>query len=129
MLLARDVLEGTASAATGGVVVTTTLLYALGSVALAARIFGTEAVLSSESSGWGDLLRRANQTQSSAAPASALLCLAMLFPAYFLANASLARRSGPRADGQTLAARVSGVGLTAAGLTAAVPFGLAFDAA
>src|SRR5205823_3140364 len=91
VLLARDVLEGTASAATGGVVVTTTLLYALGSVALAARIFGTEAVLSSESSGWGDLLRRANQTQSSAAPASALLCLAMLFPAYFLANASLAR--------------------------------------
>jgi ABC-2 type transport system permease protein/sodium transport system permease protein len=93
VLLARDVLEGTATPATGGIVVTTTLLYAMGSVALAARIFGAEAVLSSESSGWGDLFRRADRPRDAATPSAALLCLALLFPLYFLTNASLAHLS------------------------------------
>jgi sodium transport system permease protein len=93
VLLARDVLEGSATIATGGIVVTTTLLYAMGSIALAARIFGAEAVLSSESSGWGDLFRRADQPRRTAKASSALLCLALLFPLYFLSNASLAQVS------------------------------------
>ena len=93
VLLARDVLEGSATLATGGIVVTTTLLYAMGSVALAARIFGAEAVLSSESSGWGDLFRRADRPREAATASAALLCLALLFPLYFLTNASLAHLS------------------------------------
>ena len=93
VLLSRDVLEGTATLATGGVVVTTTLLYAMGSIALAARIFGAEAVLSSESSGWGDLFRRADRPRRTAKPSAALLCLALLFPLYFLTNASMVHLS------------------------------------
>ena len=75
--------------------VTTTLLYALASVALAARIFGAEAVLSSESSGWSDLFRRPALPRAVAEPATALLTLALLFPAYFLASAGLSGLPAP----------------------------------
>jgi ABC-2 type transport system permease protein/sodium transport system permease protein len=88
VLLSRDVFEGTASPALALVVVATTLLYALAGIALAARIFGTEAVLS-EQSGWADLLRRPAQPQDAPAPAAALLCLALMFPAFFLVISGL----------------------------------------
>jgi ABC-2 type transport system permease protein/sodium transport system permease protein len=91
VLLARDVFEGAASPAIAGVVVTTTLLYALAAVALAARVFGAEAVLSSETSGWSDLFRRPARPAPAAEPAAALLCLAILFPAYFLVISGLGR--------------------------------------
>ncbi len=58
-LLTRDLLEGSASPVIAVVVVAATLLYALAALALAARIFGAEAVLYSQSGGWTDLFRRA----------------------------------------------------------------------
>ncbi len=91
VLLARDVLEGTATPAVASVVVLITLLYALAAVGVAARVFATEAVVSSESSGWGDLLRRPAEASPHAAASSALLCLAVLFPATFLLTAALSR--------------------------------------
>ena len=42
-----------------------------------ARVFGAEAVLSSESSGWDDLFRRADRPRRVATASSALLCLAL----------------------------------------------------
>ncbi len=90
VLLARDVFEGTASFVVAGVVVTTTLLYALAAIGLAARIFGTEAVLSEQSS-WSDLFRRPERPQDQASPSSALLCLALMFPAFFMLLHGLAR--------------------------------------
>jgi sodium transport system permease protein len=96
VLLARDIFDGSARPAIAVVVVTTTLLYALAAVALAARIFGTEAVLTSEASGWSDLFRRPRDSRRVAEPAGALLCLAVMFPAYFLVTTGLARL--PRLD-------------------------------
>jgi ABC-2 type transport system permease protein/sodium transport system permease protein len=58
VLLARDLFEGTARAGPAAVVVLTTLLYALAAVALAARVFGAEAVLYSQQGRWSDLFRR-----------------------------------------------------------------------
>src|SRR5262249_12071340 len=94
VLLARDLLEGTARPAVAGVVVATTLLYALAALALAARVFGTEAVLSSEQGTWADLFRRPSDAQPAATPSGALLCLALMFPANFLLSAGLARVAG-----------------------------------
>jgi ABC-2 type transport system permease protein/sodium transport system permease protein len=94
VLLARDLLGGVAGAAAAGIVVATTLLYALAAVALAARIFGTEAVLTSEVSGWGDLVSRPKRSRPAAEPDGALLCLALLFPANFLLTTGLARIEG-----------------------------------
>jgi ABC-2 type transport system permease protein/sodium transport system permease protein len=94
VLLARDLLGGVASVAAAGIVVATTLIYALAAVAVAARIFGTEAVLTSEVSGWGDLFCRPTRWRPVAEPAGALLCLAVMFPAYFLLTTGLARVEG-----------------------------------
>lgn len=58
VLLARDVFAGTATPGVAAAVVAVTLLYALAALALAARVFGTEAVLSSEGGTWADLFRR-----------------------------------------------------------------------
>jgi sodium transport system permease protein len=57
-LLTRDLLEGNAHPGSAVVVVASTLLYAALALALAARIFGAEAVLYNQSGSWRDLLRR-----------------------------------------------------------------------
>src|SRR5262249_20748622 len=101
VLLARDLLEpGGASPALAGVVVATTLLYAVAALGLAARVFGTEAVLSSEQGTWADLFRRPAEPQPAASPSGALLCLALMFPANFLLSAGLARVPGLTAGGR-----------------------------
>jgi ABC-2 type transport system permease protein/sodium transport system permease protein len=100
VLLARDLLEGTASVGVAGVVVASTLIYSAAAVALAARVFGAEAVLSSESSGWGDVFRRPRESRPTPEPSSALLCLALLFPAYFLLSSGLARVQGVGVPGR-----------------------------
>jgi ABC-2 type transport system permease protein/sodium transport system permease protein len=92
VLLARDLFEGAASAAAAAVVVLTTLLYALAALALAARVFGAEAVLYSQQGSWSDLFRRPREARAAATPSAALLCLALMFPATFVANALLAQQ-------------------------------------
>lgn len=57
-LLTRNLLEGTADPMSAILVVTVTLAYALAALAVAARVFGAEAVLYSQSGGWSSLLRR-----------------------------------------------------------------------
>jgi ABC-2 type transport system permease protein/sodium transport system permease protein len=116
VLLARDVFAGSANPAVAGIVVTTTLLYAVAAVALAARVFGTEAVLSAEASSWSDLLRRPREPRTAAEPAAALLCLACMFPAYFLLNNGLAR-----IDGLDVAGRLVLSGLASVLLFVAFP--------
>jgi sodium transport system permease protein len=101
-LLTRDLLEGSAGALTAVVVVTATLLYALAALALAARVFGAEAVLYSQPGGWADLFRRPHESREAATPAAALLCAALLFPSVFVANGLLALVGG-HALGEALA--------------------------
>jgi ABC-type Na+ efflux pump permease subunit/membrane protease YdiL (CAAX protease family) len=90
VLLARDLMEGQASAGVSVVVVLSTLIYAVAAIAVAARIFGAEAVLYSEQSGWSDLFRRPAEAQPTASVAGALFCLALTFPATFVLLSVLA---------------------------------------
>src|SRR5262249_45566897 len=60
----------------------------------AARLFGAEAVLYSQSSGWAGFLRRPAERREHASVATALLCLALLFPATFLLNGLFAQLHG-----------------------------------
>jgi sodium transport system permease protein len=84
VLLARDLFNGHAEPLLALVVVTTTLLYALAALALAARVFGAESVLYSEQSGWSDLFRRPEEAQAAPSIVSALWCLALAVPLHFL---------------------------------------------
>ncbi len=80
VLLARDLFEGTADPALAGVVILTTLVYAVAALALAARVFGSENVLYSEQSGWADLFRRPAEPRPTASVPAALWCLALILP-------------------------------------------------
>ncbi|MCI0456615.1 MAG: ABC transporter permease subunit [Gemmataceae bacterium] len=83
VLLARDLFAGDAEAGPAVLVVLSTAVYALAAIAVAARIFGSEAVLYSEQSGWSDLFRRPKEHTPTASVTGALVCLALIFPAWF----------------------------------------------
>jgi sodium transport system permease protein len=84
VLLARDVLQGEANFVAAIAVILSTSLYALAALALAARLFGAEAVLFTDQGSWADLWRRPAKPRLRATPTAALFCLALLFPAYFV---------------------------------------------
>lgn len=86
VLLSRDLLEHRAEPAAAVLVVASTLLYALAAVALAARLFGAEAVLYSARAGWSDVFRPPPQPQHHATASASMLVLAVLFPAHLLAT-------------------------------------------
>ncbi len=94
VLLARDLFAGEAQAGAAVLVVLSTAVYALAAIAVAARIFGSEAVLYNEQSGWSDLFRRPAEWTPTASVTGGLLCLALIFPAWF-ALASLTARASP----------------------------------
>ena len=86
VLLARDLFSGQTALTSAVMVVLSTLFYAVAAVAVAARLFGAEAVLYSEQSGWGDLFRRPKEPRPVATLSAALFCLALMFPLCFLLN-------------------------------------------
>lgn len=87
VLLARDLFAGTpTSPVLASVTIFSTLLFALAALGLAARVFGTDAILYGSQGNWSDLWRRTGALRDSASIAGAMLCLALLFPALFLAN-------------------------------------------
>jgi ABC-2 type transport system permease protein/sodium transport system permease protein len=106
VLLARDLLEPGSSVdpATAVWVVLSTALFAVAAIGVAARIFGTDAVLYGSHGTWSDLLHRPYRSSPAPTPTSALLCLAVMFPAYFLASNLLARSSLVSIDGRLILA-------------------------
>jgi ABC-2 type transport system permease protein/sodium transport system permease protein len=90
VLLSRDLLLQGANPVMAVVVVLSTLLYALAALAGAARFFGAEAVLYSEQTGWSDLFRRPAEPRDAASLSGGLLCLALIFPMYFILISLLA---------------------------------------
>lgn len=84
VLLGRDLIAFKASASGMLIVVTTTLLYAGAAIGLAARIFGDESVLYSSQGTWSDFFHRPREPQSAPTVTAGIVCLALLFPAFFL---------------------------------------------
>jgi sodium transport system permease protein len=106
VLLARDLLEPTAvvEPATVFWVVISTALFAVAAIGVAARIFGTDAILYGSQGAWSDLIHRPYRSSAAPTPTSALLCLAIMFPAYFLASNLLARSGLASIEGRLLLA-------------------------
>jgi ABC-2 type transport system permease protein/sodium transport system permease protein len=91
VLLARDLLEGSVDPLLASAAVISTTLYVLAAIAVAARIFGTDAILYGSESTWSDIFRRPAAPQPVASLSAAALALAIMFPAYFVLSATLAR--------------------------------------
>jgi sodium transport system permease protein len=106
VLLARDLLEPSAivEPATVFWVVISTALFAVAAIGVAARIFGTDAILYGSEGAWSDLIHRPYRSSAAPTSTSALLCLAIMFPAYFLASNLLARSSLVSIEGRLLLA-------------------------
>jgi ABC-2 type transport system permease protein/sodium transport system permease protein len=81
VLLARDVFAGGTTPLVALVVVVSTALYAAVSIALAARIFGSDAILYGSGGSWSDLFRRPLVPLSAPSLVGGLLCLAVVFAA------------------------------------------------
>jgi ABC-2 type transport system permease protein/sodium transport system permease protein len=84
VLLGRDLLEYKATGPATLIVVVSTVLYAAAAIGLAARIFGSESVLFNSQSGWSDLWLRPREAQSAPTVTAGIVCLALMFPAYYL---------------------------------------------
>ena len=91
VLLARDLFQDVADPVLATATVLSTLFYALAALGLAARIFGTDAVLYGSQATWSELLWRRQRVSEVPTVAAALLCLAVVFPVYFVSANLLGR--------------------------------------
>jgi sodium transport system permease protein len=89
VLLARDLLEGSVDPALAAAAVASTALYVVAAIALAARIFGTDAVLYGSQSTWADIFSRPDAEQSVLSVPAAMSALALMFPCYFVMSGAL----------------------------------------
>lgn len=115
VLLSRDLLMGGANGLLIAACVVSTLCYAGFALLLAARAFGTDAVLYGSAGTWSEMFRRPEGRQSVPPTTAAAACLAAVFPAFLLL--------GPlpgRLEGLTVAGRLA----ANAGLTVALFFAL-----
>ena len=91
VLLARDLFEGHVDPTLATAAVLTTALYALAAIGLAARVFGTDAILYGSEASWSDFFRRSPRARPVPSVSGAMFCLALLFPACFLLRGLLAQ--------------------------------------
>src|SRR3954447_23441775 len=89
VMLGRDLLEGSVVPGLAIAAVCSTLFYIGAAIALAARIFGTDAILYGSQATWSDFVRRPRDPQPTASFPVAMLCLALMFPCYFVLAGSL----------------------------------------
>lgn len=91
LILARDVLQNQAELIPAIVAIVSTILYGFLAILLAAKIFGTDAILYGSHGSWKDLFTRPDEPQSEVSLTTATTCLAMLFPANFVLIGFLGR--------------------------------------
>jgi ABC-2 type transport system permease protein/sodium transport system permease protein len=91
VMLARELLEGTAVTSLAVAAVCSTIFYIGAAIAIAARIFGTDAILYGSQATWSDFVRRPAEPQPAASIPAAMLCLALMFPSYFVMASTLGR--------------------------------------
>jgi ABC-2 type transport system permease protein/sodium transport system permease protein len=89
VLLARDVLEGDVAGELAAAAMMSTALYVVAAIALAARIFGADAILYGSPATWSDIFRRPAEPQPTASLPAAMFALVLMFPLSFVLAGSL----------------------------------------
>ncbi|HUE75158.1 MAG TPA: ABC transporter permease subunit/CPBP intramembrane protease [Pirellulaceae bacterium] len=98
VLLARDVLHGTANPLLAGMAIVSTILYALLAIALAARVFGSDAMLFGSQASWSDLFRRPERPRTAPTLSGVALCTALAFALQSVGGGLLAALAGEGAS-------------------------------
>ena len=84
VLLARDLLLGNANLALALAAIFSTMVYAAAAIGIAARLFGSDAVLHGSRGSWVELFTRPSEVSRFPRFDQMALFLAMLFPLYFI---------------------------------------------
>ncbi|MGV3484730.1 MAG: ABC transporter permease subunit/CPBP intramembrane protease [Planctomycetaceae bacterium] len=91
VLLARDLLSGGFSPGPAIAAIVSTFAYAVAAIAIAARLFGSDAVLRGSELSIGSLFRRPDEPSDVPTPSAAALVLAVIFPVYYVVSNRLAQ--------------------------------------
>lgn len=91
LLLARDVINGSVEWVPALVAVVSTLAYSVLAIALAARIFGSDAILYADSSSLAEVIQRPKKVSSLVPFGAMMLCLILLLPLNFISIGFLSR--------------------------------------
>ncbi len=94
VLLSRDVLTGAAGRETSVIAIVCTMVYAIAAIAIASRLFGSDASLQGSQGSWKDFFRRPETIASAPTVDQMSLTMACLFPLYFVASTSLPMLGG-----------------------------------
>ena len=115
VILARDIFDGRAQSAWVLATLISTVLYSAVALSVAAKIFGTDAVLYGSEGSWADLIRRPATPRSSATLSQAMFCLAVLFPAFLTLSGVPGRMMGQWIEGRLTANAILTILLFAVG--------------
>ena len=115
VILARDIFDGRARSAWVLAALLSTVLYSAVALSVAARIFGTDAVLYGSEGSWADLFRRPSTQQRAASLSQAMFCLALLFPAFLILSGLPGRLLGQWIEGRLIGNAVLTISLFAVG--------------
>ncbi len=91
LLLARDVIQNQVEIVPAAVAVLSTTLYAVAAIMLAARTFGSDAILYSTHGSFGEMFSRPRRATASVSLSAAIVCVVLLFPVNFLMIGFLGR--------------------------------------
>jgi ABC-type Na+ efflux pump permease subunit/membrane protease YdiL (CAAX protease family) len=91
LLLARDVLQGSVQIVPSLIAIGATFVYTALAVLMAARIFGTDAILYGSQSSWSEMFIRPAKPQTSMPLSAMVFCLVMLIPINFVLSGFLNR--------------------------------------
>ena len=100
VVLARDIFDGHAQPIWILATLLSTVLYSAVALSVAAKIFGTDAVLYGSEGSWADLVRRPVVPRSAATLSQAMIFLAVLFPAFLTLSGLPGRLMGPWIEGR-----------------------------
>jgi len=107
VLLARQLLTGAAEWNTATVAVICTGIYAATALAVASRLFGSDASMQGSQGSWRDLLRRPATAMDYPKPDQMAMTMAVLFPLYFVASSVLPSSSTEMSTRLAISAFVS----------------------
>ena len=117
VLLARDMFEYNTSPLLSLLVLGSTLLYALAAIVVAAKLFGSDAVLYGSSGSWSETLQLARDLRDAPTVGNAMLTLAAISPVFIWVSNVIARQ-----ETAPIGTRLGLAALATLTIFAAVPF-------
>lgn len=94
VLSARDVLQGRADTVLLAISMASTIVYGLLALTIAARVFGTDAILYGSEGTWSDLFRRPLRSTPFPTVATGVLSLVVLVPTFMVMSSGFGRLEG-----------------------------------